>query len=210
MITRHDAQYFKLITLNKKALIENIFNRDIFLDRLKYNFNIDFLIESSKKIRSKNKNIHFKRNKDEISLKMFTKNKVNRVIWNTRTKNIKFSKLTDFINNKATHKYKTDVCSDRKCRSLELQYKTKINEFSLIGKEERVKIDNLLRKEIVKIYENKLEKKKMPDIKDSFKNNENLDKNSNNFNLSNSTKVINRKLIIATNSILNLLEDLFN
>ena len=50
----------------------------------------------------------------------------------------------------------------------------------------------------------------MPDIKDSFKNNENLDKTSNNFNLSNSTKVINRKLIIATNSILNLLEDLFN
>jgi hypothetical protein len=93
---------------------------------------------------------------------------------------------------------------------LQLQYKTKINEFSLIGKEERVKIDNLLRKEIVKIYENKLEKKKMPDIKDSFKNNENLEKNSNNFNLSNSTKVINRKLIIATNNILNLLEDLFN
>merc|ERR1712216_382459 len=105
--------------------------------------------------------------------------------------------------------YKTGVCSDRKCRSLQLQYKTKINEFSLIGKEERVKIDNLLRKEIVKIYENKLEKKKMPDIKDSFKNNENLEKNSNNFILSNSTKVINRKLIIATNSILNLLEDLF-
>ena len=160
MIISHDAQYFKLITLNKKALIKNIFNRDIFLNRLKYNFNIDFLIESSKKIKSKNKNIYVKRNKDEISLKLFTKNKINKVIWNTRTKDIKFSGLTDFITNKTTHKHKMDVFSGRKCRSLELQYKTKINEFSLIGKEERLKIDNLLRKEIEKIYENKLEKKK--------------------------------------------------
>ena len=39
----------------------------------------------------------------------------------------------------------------------------------------------------------------------NFSNDSNL-----NFNLSNSTKVINRKLIIATNNILNLLEDLFN
>jgi len=197
---------YKLISTIKNFFGKLSSYKRKFLNKWKVDLRIFPFIFIDKKIKNYLKIFNYKEEEEKFSLRfLINKNYARKICEKTKQKNLFLFKC-NLIKYK---KKKINFCVPKKtCSSLELHHNIKFNQISLIRKEKRIEIDNLIRKEIIRI--DRLKNQKNKDLWNSLKNKNCRPNNvKNNNNLYSSKKLFNRKIIKNVNQILKTLNEIF-
>jgi len=197
-----DVSKLNFISFSKKYLKKKSISKKIFRISPKNNFSLMNFIYGSEKIKNYGSKLYFKKNSHNFSLYFINSNKL---FGKSENKEINFVNKRIFgyqknIQLRDTFNINTSQLKiEKDLLKVKSNFRTKVNDISLLDEETRTRIDNSIRNQILKIQNTK-NKKPERGI-----NPKTVDQN-----FLKSEKNNNRKIIVIINRIFELLDKKFN
>ena len=206
--------YVSLISLNKKFVKKGFSNEKRLFSKYSCNFQVSKLFKNNKKLQNLNEILNFTRKKNKLSLSLSSHKNFDKFFFQKNNEKIGFQEdfypMINIRNSCSSRKLPLHSFDNKKYLPMSLYYTTKVDELSFIGKEKRYEIDELIRKEIMKINiieTDKCRNHNNPLIKERA---ENVLKNGRKDLKPFLTETnLNRKIILNANRILELLDNIF-